>query len=93
MCFVSSVIGSCFWVCLFSIVGLIDLYENDRIERNDLFYEVLPSIFLLSKNSYIITSYLVIFLTGFFLLPVSGLWLIQIKNFYFNRTTNERYRK
>jgi hypothetical protein len=45
----------------------------------------------LEKSSYIVTSSVVIILTGFFILPVLFLFSIQLKNLLLNRTTNERF--
>ena len=76
MCFVSSVIFSLSFVFFYTGYGLSRIYAQEEIQRKDLFYNILPDIFTLDKNSYIVASYMVMVLTGFFLLPVGLLYYI-----------------
>lgn len=63
-------------VLVSTIIGLVQLYNASEIIKNDLFYELLPSEYYMDKNFYILASWFVIALTGFFISPVLLLFFI-----------------
>jgi hypothetical protein len=89
--FLSSLVISIVLAFSSTIISLLQLYEETNVKKLDLFYNLIPESFYLTRSHYIYTSWLVIAITGFFLLPVLFLFIIQVKNFLANRTTNERY--
>jgi len=64
-----------------------------EIPRNKMIYQILPDEYSLDSLLYKVASYVVLGLTGFFIMPVLFLTYIQGLNFCKNRTTNERFSK
>ena len=91
-----------FMVTIFSTIAFVfssTCYEltymnNKQIKYytvNDLYYNILPVDVTTDVILKKIVSIFVLCVTGFFLMPVSLLFYIQIRNFVANRTTNERF--
>jgi hypothetical protein len=75
-----------------SIIGVLDAQALETIDEAKLFYELLPEHMVhIDLFIYRTASFIVIIMTGFFILPVLFLSYIQAKNFCLNRTTNERF--
>ena len=91
ICFLTTLVLSMMSIFISSIYGLIYLSESEDIIKNDLFYELLPDEYYMDKFIYVSASWIIVLLTGFFVFPVLFLFYIQVKNFAFNRTTNERF--
>ena len=90
--FLIFLILTCASVFACTLISLLDAEAIGTIDKAKLFYELLPEdvvhidIFIFKSASYIVLG-----VTGFFLMPILFLSYIQMKNFCSNRTTNERF--
>jgi hypothetical protein len=93
MIFLLSLVCTCVLVFSSTLIGLLDVYRMVEIPRNKMIYQILPDEYSLDSLLYKVASYVVLGLTGFFIMPVLFLTYIQGLNFCKNRTTNERFSK
>jgi hypothetical protein len=91
MIFLTSTVVSILGAFVGCLVEFIQIAKADAIEDLTLNYFILPEHWYNSKALFNVFVWLIILLTGFFLFPILLLFYIQGKNFFANRTTNERY--
>jgi palmitoyltransferase ZDHHC13/17 len=92
MAFLCFLFSTCVSIFCSTLSGLLMVFSGtyDPV-TSILFYEILPDSIVRTKLVSEISSFFILLTTGFFILTISLLLLLQIKNFLENKTTNERF--
>ena len=92
MVFLTSLAATLASIFVYTLMGLLRLMPEDmELAPADLKYVIFPERLHLSKDFFLISSGVLLCLLVIAGMFVSMLLLIQFKNFWSNRTTNERF--
>ena len=93
MVFIGSLFITIISVFIGTIIELVQIDTLDKLGANSLYYDILPESLQISKTWYLIGMYSILVVIFPFLFGITLLFYIQVKNFWLNRTTNERFSK
>jgi len=91
MVFITSLVITIVLTFIGTIAELLEVEGEDLLNMKGLNYDILPPDIVVNKTLYVVLMWMTLVITGFFQLPILLLFYIQAKNFFKNRTTNERF--
>ena len=91
MIFIAALVIAIVGTFVGTIGELLSIESQELLGKGSLNYEFLPDFMMVNKTVYMVLMWFTLLTTGFFMLPVLLLCYIQTKNFWKNRTTNERF--